>query len=179
MLGDRLNMRPLSPLNIAVVLSLLCALLFPDNAGAETTKKKITVLNVRIENDIGVGNAGPIATRWLIDSVLRVAPDVRVVTGKQAAELARLKSPLKAEHISPSVARALRKSIDFMEAHVFITTIEEQVVKFPVLHFWWRVRTRSVRGSLLFLLQLRSGSSPNLSLNHFYQVLIRHLKFGL
>ena len=112
MFCDRLNMRTLSPLNYAVALPLLCSVLLLGKDAAVAAEKKITVLAVQVENDIGIENAGAIATGWLIDSIIHIAPDVRVVPGERAAELARLKSPPKADDISPSVARALRKSIN-------------------------------------------------------------------
>jgi len=109
---DCLNMctRPL--FTRSMVLSVVCMLLLFDNAGAEAVDKKITVLNVRIENDIGVENASSIATEWLIGSIIRAAPDIRVVREREAAELARLRTPLSADALSPPVVRALRKSIN-------------------------------------------------------------------
>jgi iron(II)-dependent oxidoreductase len=96
----------------ACVLCLLalCAAA-PECLSAPETKR-VVLLDVRIENDIGVENAGPIATRWLADSISRESPGVRVIRGEQAAELARLRLPARAEDISRSAAVSLMKSID-------------------------------------------------------------------
>ena len=74
-------------------------------------KQKVVILDIRIENDIGIQNADAIVTRWLTDSVARTAPHIQLVKGKQAAQLARLQAPLKAYEITPSDAWSLRKSI--------------------------------------------------------------------
>ncbi|GAB4333202.1 MAG: hypothetical protein Kow0099_05060 [Candidatus Abyssubacteria bacterium] len=72
---------------------------------------RIVVANIRLENDIGVENAETIATQWLIDSIRRVAPHLRLIEAKEAAELARLTTPIAVDEISPSLASSLRKSI--------------------------------------------------------------------
>jgi formylglycine-generating enzyme required for sulfatase activity len=83
------------------------------NADSHSTRnKKVVILDVRIENDIGVENSGMLMTKWLTDSVSRAAPHLTVIRGSQAAELARLKLPIEADEISPSVARNLMKSIE-------------------------------------------------------------------
>ncbi len=103
-----LNMRARLLHNYAVGLFCILSLFCSEAAGA--ARGKVIVLAVRVENDIGVQNAGPIATKWLMDSITRAAPEVRMITGAQAAELARLRSSIDADSISPSTARTLMKS---------------------------------------------------------------------
>lgn len=74
--------------------------------------KRIVVLDIRAENDIGVENAGTIATKWLSDSISRISPDVRVIPGARAARLAGLRLPASPDDITPSAAMKLMKSID-------------------------------------------------------------------
>ena len=74
--------------------------------------KRIVVLDIRAENDIGVENAGAIATKWLSDSISRISPDARVIPGARAAKLAGLRLPAGADDITPSAAVRLMKSID-------------------------------------------------------------------
>jgi formylglycine-generating enzyme required for sulfatase activity len=99
-------------------LLLYCALCFlsflaiPDACEASAVKKRIVVLDARIENDIGVQNAGPITTRWLIDSILAAAPDARIVPAGRAAKLSRIKLPARAGEISRGAAKTLMKAID-------------------------------------------------------------------
>lgn len=98
------------------LLILLSASLLRADAH-ELRKKKVMILDMKIENDIGVENAQRIATRWLTDSVIRMAPDLLTVTGRQAAELARLRRPPQnIDEISPSAARVLMKSIQATHA---------------------------------------------------------------
>lgn len=110
MSGTPLNTRGCPFHNYAAGLICVWALLSLWAVGASAAQGKVIVLDVRVENDIGVQNAGPIATRWLMDSITRVAPEVRMITGEQAAELGRLRSPLDADSISHSAARTLTKS---------------------------------------------------------------------
>ncbi len=100
----------LSSVGCFLCLLLLCAA--ASECYAAPVKKRVVVLDVRIENDIGVENAGRIATRWLTDSITRAAPQARVINGRQAAELARLRLPSRVEDVSPSAAVTLMKSID-------------------------------------------------------------------
>lgn len=79
---------------------------------AASAVRRVVVLDVRIENDIGVENAGPVATRWLIDSIVLAEPGARALAAEQASELARLKLPSRAEDLLPSAAVTLMKSID-------------------------------------------------------------------
>ena len=72
----------------------------------------VVVLEVNIGNDIGVENAGPIATKWLVDSVSSVLPDAQIIPGRQAARLTQLRLSSRMEDITPSAAMTLRKSID-------------------------------------------------------------------
>jgi len=106
--SPKIPIRILSGCLFALILSMIVAPV----CRAEPIRKRVVVLEVRIANDIGVRNAGPIATAWLIDSIAEVAPDVRVTPGRQASKLARLRLPSKVEDISPSAARTLMKSID-------------------------------------------------------------------
>jgi iron(II)-dependent oxidoreductase len=79
---------------------------------AAPAPKRVVVLDIRVMNDIGVENADAIVTSWLVDSISRVAPNVRVIPGARAARLARLRLPAGAEDITPRAAVTLMKSID-------------------------------------------------------------------
>jgi formylglycine-generating enzyme required for sulfatase activity len=94
------------------LIVLFQILILTTTGEAASAEKRIVVLDLRIENDIGVQNAGPIATDWLVDSVYSAAPDAQIIPGRQAARLARLTLPSKIEDISPAMAMTLRKSID-------------------------------------------------------------------
>lgn len=92
--------------------SISLALIFFCAAPSFASAQKVVVLDVRIQNDVGVENAEAIATAWLVDSLQKAAPEVRVVRERQAAELARLRYPLNVEGMTPSEALTLAKSID-------------------------------------------------------------------
>ena len=79
---------------------------------ASPVRKRVIVLEMSIGNDIGVENAGPIATKWLVDSVSSALPDAQIIPGRQAARLTQLRLSSRMEDITPSAATTLRKSID-------------------------------------------------------------------
>ncbi len=99
-------------IHIGCILCFLVIFASIAESDAAPAGKRVVLLDIRIENDIGVENAGPIATKWLADSIDRAEPGVRVIPGAQAAELARLRLPPRAEDISLSAAMSLMKSID-------------------------------------------------------------------
>lgn len=91
---------------------ILAGALMALSHGQTEAEDRVVVTEFRIENDIGVENAGEIATRWLTDSIRRIAPHVQLIESSEAAELARLTVPITIDGLSPSIAASLGKSIN-------------------------------------------------------------------
>ena len=105
------------------VLCLFVVLFAVPARTASSAQKRIVVLDVNIKNDNGVQNASEIATGWLIDSITRVAPDARVIPGRKASKLARIRLPAEAADVPRSAAITLMKSLDsthLLGAEIFL-----------------------------------------------------------